>query len=90
MTRVGSAEFQKLPMKRKVSLLVDRGYKQAAFAKKSNATQFARQWADKGYTGTHCIRSKGPVMEDGRVTPKAYYVIAAKARKPRAKGKIVR
>lgn len=76
--RIGSAAYEKLPMARKIKLLVERGYKQVAFRSKSNAEMFGAAWKRKGYTprGT---RSSGPVIEGG-YQRNAYYVMAGNKR----------
>lgn len=76
MIRVGSRDFDKLSTDRKISLLVSRGYKQAAFRSKSNAVKFAKKWKDKGYK-VSLMRSSGPVTEGGFQSG-AYYVTAYK------------
>ena len=73
--RVGSKEFQALPIKKKIALLVKRGYKQAAFRSKTNAEAFAAAWRGKGYV-VEGLRSTGPVVETGKIVRKAYYVVA--------------
>lgn len=79
MIRVGSKEFDKLSVERKIALLIRRGYKQAAFRIKANANKFAAGWKRKGYKARG-LRSSGPVVEGGHRTDagKAYYVIVSK------------
>ena len=76
MVRVGSKQFAKLPVERKIKLLVTRGYRQAAFKQKRNAEAFMAAWQKKGYTTT-IIRSTGPTIEEpDKITRQSYYVIA--------------
>ena len=85
MIRVGSKEFQALPVKKMIALLVKRGYRQAAFQYRTNAEAFAAAWKKKGYT-VEGLRSMGPVVETGKFVRRAYYVIAkSKARTTKRK-----
>jgi len=66
-------------MRKKITSLVSRGYKEAAFTRKDNAMEFATQWRKKGYT-VGGLRSSGPTVE-GDFRKKAYYVMAKRKRK---------
>lgn len=78
--KVGSKEYQALPIAKKIALLVRRGYKQAAFRTKSNAIAFAKAWKKKGYA-VEGSRSTGPTIEDeSTITAHAYFVTARKVR----------
>ena len=64
--------------------LVKKGYKQAAFRRKSNLNAFRKGWAKKGYK-TAVFSSSGPTVEGG-YKRNAYYAIASKSKtKHRAK-----
>jgi len=76
MIKVGTEQFLKLPIERKISLLVNRGYKQAAFRVKANAEKFIKAWKKKGYD-YRWVRSSGQVIEGG-YQRNAYYVIVGK------------
>lgn len=76
MIKVGSKQFNNLSIGRRISLLVNRGYKQAAFRYKTNAGLFAKRWKDRGYKAS-LMRSSGPVVEGG-YEKQAYYVTAYK------------
>lgn len=47
--RVGDKNFDRLTIRGKIRLLVERGYKQAAFRLRGNAVLFAEAWAKRGY-----------------------------------------
>ena len=76
MIRVGSKSFQNLPITKKITILVKRDYKQAAFRSKANAVKFAIAWRTRGYKAS-LMRSSGQTVEGG-YQKNAYYVIAHK------------
>jgi len=74
--KVGSKDFENASIDRKINLLVQRGYKQAAFKTYTNAVKFAKKWRAKGYK-TSLMRSSGTVTEGG-YQRNAFYVTAYK------------
>jgi hypothetical protein len=68
-----------------IQQLVDGGSTHAAFKYKANAEKFINAWKKKGYYVDY-LRSSGPVVDDDKYCPTAYYVIAEKeAPKPLSK-----
>ena len=62
----------------KIHSLFSKGYKQAAFSKKSNALFFAHLWEEAGYE-VGMLKSTGPTLESPKKSVlHAYYVIAKK------------
>lgn len=63
-------------MDRKITNLVKRGYKQAAFTKYPNADKFAREWEKKGHKISY-FKSSGPTVEHPKKrVMHAHYIIA--------------
>jgi len=78
--RVSSARYNTLADKKKIELLVKRGYGQAAFKKRSNAEYFAKLWKKKGRKDIEGFRSTGPTVEEPGKASRSYYVTTTKPR----------
>jgi len=68
-----------MEIKKKITKLVNEGYTEAAFKKKTNADLFKKQWEKKGYVVRHLV-SSGAVVEGGG-KKNAHYMIATKKKK---------
>lgn len=81
MIKVGTKAFNALPVERKIKILVARGYREAAFASKTNRNAFIRLWLNaqegtKSYTkwAPSTFISTGPTVEHPAVRSRAYFV----------------
>jgi len=56
--------------------LINKGYTQAAFSKKSNADKFIKMWKEqKDVKDSRIVRTNGPTIEEPNKKVNAYYVM---------------